>query len=875
MKKLLHSTTLLLLSWCLALAGIQQARASHILGGQLTYVNVGPNQYVVTLYLYRDCSGAGLPGSMTLTVRPSTSCTATPAPTYPMNPVPNSISVGTQYCPAQQPMAACTSNASLPNYETEQYRTGTITIAPGQWTMSTEICCRPSTANLQGQGNFRYEATLNNRIVVNGQNVDIQNSSAQYSPLDIPVPFVYVNQRTTIGFNTTDPNNTPVAPSTDSLVYSLTTPLDQCNVPVAYKPYPGSGPVLVPGSNPPCYILPPANTPSSFTAALPIAVGFNTSGMCPVLQGTTNLFSFDAGAGQFTFTTPRYINTAPSAGDNKYVVVGKVDEYRRLPGFGNRRFLVGSVRREIVVIIIQGLNNVPQNPTGTPVTPGAGTTITQTVDSLEVTIQPCNYSQVFVRFTDPDPQDLLTVTYTGVGDINTNILESGDIGTYTLIGNGTSRPVARFLFQPSPAFAGRVLRIPFQIQDNGCPVRGLQTRVLVVRIAPTRRDLALASTAVGMSGLGNTNVASVCPGGRLTLQGSIGRPDSTNGRLQTYTYAWTGNGIVGAANTRNITVAPLVTTRYRLNVNPDNGFQIGVCADTSSVLVRVVPEPTVSIAANNQEVCPGNAIVLTATATRNDNLTDVYTYEWTGPGVPANTTGQTVTVRPTAAGTYTVVARGNRSYDCEATSQIQLRVAPAAVAGFARLDSISARPGSRSLIPPVVFKFRNTAALNPANNNFQIESAVWTYQRVRNAQGQAVTEAPVQFSTERSANAEVVTPGLRESGYYIIKQTVYTRAAGANCPENSFQRTVFVPNIQVPNIITPNGDNLNDVFVVNSDQYNGKLEIFNRWGRKVEEFNAYQNTWDGKGQPDGVYYYYLTDRTGNKTKGWVEIVRGQ
>ena len=84
-----------------------------------------------------------------------------------------------------------------------------------------------------------------------------------------------------------------------------------------------------------------------------------------------------------------------------------------------------------------------------------------------------------------------------------------------------------------------------------------------------------------------------------------------------------------------------------------------------------------------------------------------------------------------------------------------------------------------------------------------------------------------------------------------------------------------MPELHVPNIITPNNDNLNDVFVVPYSQRGGKLEIYNRWGRKVQEFASYQNEWSGAGQPDGTYYYFLTDMSGNKSKGWVEVHRGQ
>ncbi len=77
-------------------------------------------------------------------------------------------------------------------------------------------------------------------------------------------------------------------------------------------------------------------------------------------------------------------------------------------------------------------------------------------------------------------------------------------------------------------------------------------------------------------------------------------------------------------------------------------------------------------------------------------------------------------------------------------------------------------------------------------------------------------------------------------------------------------------NIVIPNVFTPDGDGVNDYFTITDiEKYiNNKLIIFNRWGRKVREYNHYVNNWDGTDENgskavDGVYYYvlYLTDKS--------------
>lgn len=81
------------------------------------------------------------------------------------------------------------------------------------------------------------------------------------------------------------------------------------------------------------------------------------------------------------------------------------------------------------------------------------------------------------------------------------------------------------------------------------------------------------------------------------------------------------------------------------------------------------------------------------------------------------------------------------------------------------------------------------------------------------------------------------------------------------------------PNL--PNIITPNGDDSNQYFMLRGlNAPDWTLHMYNRWGRKIYSQQQYDNTWAATGQPDGIYYYLLTNtKTGQKIKGWVEVRR--
>jgi gliding motility-associated-like protein len=88
----------------------------------------------------------------------------------------------------------------------------------------------------------------------------------------------------------------------------------------------------------------------------------------------------------------------------------------------------------------------------------------------------------------------------------------------------------------------------------------------------------------------------------------------------------------------------------------------------------------------------------------------------------------------------------------------------------------------------------------------------------------------------------------------------------------------------IPNTFSPNGDGINDMFIVNGLKPNSTFYVYNRWGKKVFASTAYKNNWDGKIQnstgeptnelvPEGVYFYTLESSNGTKNNGYIQVVR--
>ncbi len=95
--------------------------------------------------------------------------------------------------------------------------------------------------------------------------------------------------------------------------------------------------------------------------------------------------------------------------------------------------------------------------------------------------------------------------------------------------------------------------------------------------------------------------------------------------------------------------------------------------------------------------------------------------------------------------------------------------------------------------------------------------------------------------------------------------------------------TVFLSSkdIKIYNTFTPNGDGINDQWVINDLQYysNCTVDVYNRYGLQIYFSRGYSHPWDGtyKGKPvpTGCYYYVVNpnDGTANRFAGYLTVIR--
>jgi gliding motility-associated-like protein len=139
----------------------------------------------------------------------------------------------------------------------------------------------------------------------------------------------------------------------------------------------------------------------------------------------------------------------------------------------------------------------------------------------------------------------------------------------------------------------------------------------------------------------------------------------------------------------------------------------------------------------------------------------------------------------------------------------------------------------------------------------------------------SLTGNPVDPADSLNPNPMVQPPFFSNSWLTVVDECGLIRQSDEpyyvenNCP------------IMASNIFTPNGDGVNDFFVLENLELfpNTGLKVYDRWGRLVYENNNYLNDWSPKQDEasDGTYFWVATlsepDVEGSTLNGYITITR--
>ncbi len=274
-------------------------------------------------------------------------------------------------------------------------------------------------------------------------------------------------------------------------------------------------------------------------------------------------------------------------------------------------------------------------------------------------------------------------------------------------------------------------------------------------------------------------------------------------------------------------VSPQLTTLYTVTVFDDLG-----CHASDSVRVVVHPLPTVYINPPSASICRDSTVNLTASG--------AVLYHWSPSSGLSSNNGPMVTAFPKQTTTYIIT--GVTQWGCESQKSVTIRVYPTPEV---------------SLKDSAYICLGNPYYLNAGYN----DSASYQWQDGSTSQFYLVSE-----------------PGM----YWVTVKN-------AGCAVSDTVQIDICTSIWVPNSFTPDGNNLNDIFLVKSstpeDMKEFHLYIYNRWGEVIFHSQDIYEGWDGTFNrsdcPEGVYIYMVTwegqgslakDREGMK-KGTIMLLR--
>ncbi|WP_201986843.1 DUF7948 domain-containing protein [Hymenobacter rubidus] len=439
----------------------------------------------------------------------------------------------------------------------------------------------------------------------------------------------------------------------------------------------------------------------------------------------------------------------------------------------------------------------------------------------------------------------------------------------------------------SPGGAPGVSQLTYTLTLNGCVVQASQT--VTVATAPNAgADQVLCANAGAISLVG-TPTGGTWTGPGVTgsvAAGFVFTPSLALVGVQTLSYSFPGLGTTSCAGTRRITVTAPPTVAFTTALQPSyclpaagapplapvpltaapvggvfsgpgvsgsagTGFVFSpnlspgpvqilytvtvngcLVQATRTVMLRKIPTPTIGA---DTLLCAGSA----AFALRGKPAGGIFS----GPGVSGSAaTGFVFSPAAALAGPVTLTYAVSDS-GCVGTTTRRLSIAPAPTL----LASWTAAACAETRLAPLTLHFALSGSGIPAS-----PSLVWDF-------------------GDGSQSAEL-TPTHTYTAPGTYQPRVRVRYNANRCETETTAPVVEVQLRRIPNIITPNGDEVNQTFKLGPD-CPPRLQVFSRWGQLVFEAAAYHDDWSAAGQPNGVYYYLITYPNGSRAKGWVEVIR--
>lgn len=154
------------------------------------------------------------------------------------------------------------------------------------------------------------------------------------------------------------------------------------------------------------------------------------------------------------------------------------------------------------------------------------------------------------------------------------------------------------------------------------------------------------------------------------------------------------------------------------------------------------------------------------------------------------------------------------------------------------------------------------------NNSYFTDTVNWVQ-----VEGTYLANGGEKYITIGNYNNNIITDTLRRyySPFIIMPFVTYMYIDAAE--------TIDITDTQpIPNVFTPNGDGINDLWKLPLGLNNYEVYIYNRWGNEIIKASALNFAWDGKTKQNimcsnGTYFYVIknTQNNANSIKGFFQL----
>jgi gliding motility-associated-like protein len=265
------------------------------------------------------------------------------------------------------------------------------------------------------------------------------------------------------------------------------------------------------------------------------------------------------------------------------------------------------------------------------------------------------------------------------------------------------------------------------------------------------------------------------------------------------------------------------------------------CADSVTKIIQVFPTPVAAFTASATSICSGDDIVFTDLS--NGKSSAVQQWFWDlGKGQSSSLGSPTATYSD--SGNVVVKLYIKNADGCFSdTAFLPITIHPLPVLIL---------PAEQRILEGAIVPLKPDFVFG---NNL---SYLWT---------------PATYLSSDTAANPLCTP--TDDLLYTLQVT-----SQAGCSVTDEMQVKVLKEPSVPNAFSPNGDGINDFWVIKSLEFypDATIQIFNRYGQPVYLSTGYSQPWNGKFKgvdlPVGTYYYIINPKNGrNIIKGAVTIIR--